>query len=106
MEQISLKLPESLHQQLLLKKQELGKNELSDTIRFLLIEALKKPSIIPTQSSTNKLERKAANYTIMAYCLIEKFLSASVKNGQILSDEAHQKAEKLINSLLQKSTLD
>jgi hypothetical protein len=35
-------------------------------------------------------------------CLIEKFLATSVKDGQTLSDEAHDKTEKLIKSLIEK----
>jgi len=59
---------------------------------------------LPTPKAiADKLQKKTAHYSIMAYCLMDKFLSTSVKNGQTLSDEAHDKAEKLINSLVSKN---
>jgi hypothetical protein len=82
--------------------QEMGLDNVSDTVRLLLQTALKSQAAITPKSTGNSLQKKAACYTIMAYCLIEKFLSTSVKNGQTLTDEAHDKAEKLINSLIQK----
>lgn len=102
MQKISLKVSEHLHQQLLITMQEMGLDNVSDTVRLLLHSALENQATVASESSTNRLQKKAAGYTIMAYCLIEKFLSTSVKNGQTLSNEAHDKAEKLINSMVQK----
>ena len=102
MPKITLKLSEHLHQQVLITMQEMDLDNVSDTVRHLLHSALENEATATPKSSANRLQKKAANYTIMAYCLIEKFLSTSVKNGQTLSNEAHDKAEKLINSLAQK----
>ena len=85
--------------------QEMGLDNVSDTVRLLLHSALENQALNCGHTTHNKLQKKAASYTIMAYCLIEKFLSTSVKNGQTLSEEAHDKAEKLINSLAQKKHL-
>jgi hypothetical protein len=100
MPQISLKLSERLYQEVLITMQDLELENVSDTIRALLQAALETPAF-SSKKLTDKLQKKTANYAIMAYCLMEKFLSTSVKNGQILSDEAHHKAETLINSLKQ-----
>ncbi len=94
---ISFKMPEPLHQQVLLTMQEMGLDNLSDTIRLLLQLALENQTETDSKFSNNKLQKKTASYTIMAYCLIEKFFSTSVKNGQTLADQAHDKAEKLIS---------
>jgi predicted transcriptional regulator len=98
----TIKLSEPLYQQVLLTMQERGLDNVSDTIRLLLHLALENQTTTASKSPSSRLQKKAASYTIMAYCLIEKFLITSVKNGQILTDEAHDKAEKLINSLIQK----
>jgi len=102
MPRISVKLSERLHQQILLIMQELNLDNISDAVRVLLRAAIETQNSPVTKQLTDKLQKKAANYSIMAYCLIDKFLSTSVKNGQLLSDEAHDKAEKLIDSLISK----
>ena len=102
MPQICLKLSEQLHQKILLSMQEMDLENVSTTIRALLETALE------TQNSSHKnlnakLQKKTTHYNILAYCLMDVFLSTSVKNGQILSDEAHDKAEKLINSFISRN---
>ncbi len=105
MPKISFKISESLHHQVLLTMQGMGFENVSDTVRFLLHSALENQALDTGNTPQNKLQKKARNYTIMAYCLIEKFLSTAVKNGQTLSNKAHDKAEKLINSLAQRNHL-
>jgi len=103
MPRISIKLSERLHQQVLLTMQELNLENISDTIRLLLNSAIEAQNSPTTKQLTDQLQKKTAHYSIMAYCLIDKFLSTSVKNGQVLSDEAHDKAEKLMNSFISKN---
>ena len=104
MPQISLKLSEHLYQEVLLTMQDMGLENVSDTIRALLQAALETPTF-SSKKLTDKLQKKSATYAIMAYCLMEKFLSTSAKNGQTLSEDAHDKAEKLINNLILKSSI-
>ena len=101
MAKVTVKLSESLHQQVLLTMQEMGLENISDTIRALLHAALETPTF-SSKSLTDKLQKKSVHYAIMAYCLMDKFLSTSVKNGQALSEEAHDAAEKLISTFVQK----
>jgi Arc/MetJ-type ribon-helix-helix transcriptional regulator len=99
MPKISVKLPEKMYQQLLLTTQEFELENISAAVRLLLQAALETQNLPTPKALTDKLQKKTAHYSIMAYCLMDKFLTISVKNGQVLSDEAHDAAEKLINNL-------
>lgn len=98
MPQLSLKLPEPLYQELLLKKEALGLDNMSDVIRFLLRQSLENPS--PTLS--DRYQKRALSYSIMSYCLIEEGFLNLAEEGSELCDQALKKAQKLINKELQK----
>jgi len=100
MPKVSVKLPEKLYQQALLTMQECDLENVSNTVRLLLQTALETQNLPTPKALTDKLQKKTAHYSIMAYCLMDKFLATSVKNGQALSDEAHDIAEKLLNCFL------
>lgn len=102
MQQISLKLSEQTHQQLLLKKEELALDNISDVIRLLLRFALENHNTEIIKNHPNKLQKRALSYAIMSYCLLEESVLSLAEDGPILTEQAHSKAEKLINSLLQK----
>ena len=60
MTKITVKLPEHLHQQVLLTMQDMGLDNVSDTIRALLHAALETPTF-SSKSLTDKLQKKTAN---------------------------------------------
>ena len=95
MAQISLKIPEDMHHQVLLKMEALGMDNVSDTIRYLLRLGLDND-----KGNPDVLQKKALSYAIMSYCLIEESILSLTEEGSELSDRAHAKAEKLINSQL------
>ncbi len=92
-----------MYQQLLIKKEELSIDNISDVIRFLLRFALDNYAKEPTKKHQDKLQKQALSYAIMSYCLIEQSILTLVEDGPQLQEQANTKAEKLINTLLQKS---
>ncbi len=103
MQPVSLKVSAPMYQQLLIKKEELSIGNISDVIRFLLRFALENYAKEPIRKHQDKLQKQALNYAIMSHCLIEQSVLTLVEDGPQLQEQANIKAEKLINSLLQKS---
>ncbi len=103
MQPVSLKISEPMYQQLLIKKEELSIGNISDVIRFLLRFALENYAKEPTRKHQDKLQKQVLSYAIMSHCLIEQSVLTLAEDGPQLQERANTKAEKLINSLLQKS---
>jgi len=103
MPQISLKLSEQLYEELLLKKEELKRDDVSDVIRYLLRSALENHESENVKVSSQKMQRHALTYALMSYCLIEESLLNLAEDGSELCETAQKKAEKLFKSLMKKS---
>lgn len=106
MQRLSIKLSESLYQDLSAKAQQHELN-LSDTMRECLQLGLQyfrqqPPPISNSQKSEIFLQKRSATHSLFTYCLLEHFIRTTIENGKQICDIAETKAEKLTESMLEK----
>jgi Arc/MetJ-type ribon-helix-helix transcriptional regulator len=94
----SIRLPNHLYEKLEQKAQELGGIGMSDTVRSLLQMALEQPD----PKEDKKLLKQLLHYNIATYYMVQTHLLSEFEEGEELNDEAHQKANKILERLLQK----
>lgn len=106
MKHVSLRLPDDIYDQLKTKGKDMGGLSISDVVRIFLQSSLENPQNTFIKNNHSVLQKWSSSYGLMTYCLMEKFLTNAVKNGQSLADEAHEKAEQLINNLLKEKNIE
>ena len=102
MPQICTRVSDYLYQQLELKAQELNTDKSTLVRDFIRIGLSNLQTNSALYSDVTELLKQSINYTIMSHCLIDRAISDYVENGSELCSQAHSKAEKLLNNLLQK----
>ena len=102
MPQICTRVSDYLYQQLELKAQELNTEKSALVRDFIRVGLSNLQTNSALYSDVTELLKQSINYTIMSHCLIDKAISDYVENGAELCSQAHSKAEKLVNNLLQK----
>jgi hypothetical protein len=102
MTQLSIRIPGHLHQRLLAKKEEESDENVSDTVRKLLFWALENQSPVITKAEIKILLQRSISYSIMIHSILEECLETLVRDGAVLEDKAHAKAEKIIADLVEK----
>jgi hypothetical protein len=100
MRHLSVKISEELLQQLIEKGRQMGVDNVSDSVRILLIWALENREEDVQRGKNKVLLHQATNHSIITHCLIEGLLT-SMEGGENLRDIAYAKAEKMMASVLE-----
>ena len=98
---LSVQITPVLHKNLKQKAKEMGGLKISDTVRILLQNALN-VSEQPNNAQIQKLHQQLLHYNIATYYMVQTHLLSEFEEGEELNDEAHQKANKILERLLQK----
>ena len=96
---LSVKIQETLYQQLAAKAKAMGELKISEVVRLLLQEALEKPDL----KDHPKLNQKLLHYSITTYYLVQAHLIQNLKEGATLNESAHQKANQICEALFKKN---
>lgn len=98
MRHLSVKIPDELYEQLKVKAHEMG-HKMSDALRLLLQDVLEAPQT----KAHNKLYQKLLHYNVTTYYLLQSHLLNSFEQEGIeLNEQAHQKAQEVLNDLFKK----
>ncbi len=98
---LSVKISEALQKSLARKAKEMGAGfSVSDAVRVLLQNALEQPDA----KEDWKLHKQLLHYMISTYYMVQTHLLSEFEDGQELNDEAHKKANEVLESLLKKKT--
>jgi hypothetical protein len=100
MPHLSVRISDQMQEQLMRKAFEIGVENVSDTVRILLLWALKNQDL----DSNNILSHQTISYVIKVHCMMEEAYLALVEEGEKIKNKAHLKAEKLIADLLEESS--
>ncbi len=98
MRQLSLKISDALYDQLILKAKAMGQLKMSDALRILLQESVQSPRV----SSEHRLHRKLLHYQVTTYYMLQAHLINNFDKGLELNEQAHDKAKKVLQTLLKK----
>jgi len=97
---LSAKIPEDLYKQLKAKTKEMGlpqKGAISEVVRLLLSTALKSDQ----PHSNTKIQNKILEHTVTIYYLLKEYVKNQLgENGAKLNNLAHDKCEKVLETLL------
>ncbi len=95
MAHLSVRISDQLHERLVKKGIQIGVDNVSDTVRILLLWAIENQSLDPN----NSLPYQTISYLIKVHCLVEEAYLALVEGGEKMINKAHLKAERLIADL-------
>ncbi len=98
---LSVQISEALQKSLVRKAKEMGGGfSISDAVRVLLQNALEQPDA----KDDRKLHKQLLHYCISTYYMVQTHLLSEFEEGDKLNDEAHKKANEVLESLLKKKT--
>jgi len=89
MRHLSVKIPESLYQQLKRKAQAMGNLKVSEALRILLCAGIDTPILDPK-----------SHYELKTYALIHEAILSLVEDPDSLINRANQQAKKLAETML------
>ncbi len=95
----ALAIGTNLRSGLAYKAKEMGGFSVSDAVRVLLQNALEQPNA----KEERKLLKQLLRYNITAYYMIQLHLINTFEEGLKLNDQAHDKANKVLEELLKKT---
>lgn len=101
MAQLCIRMPDHLLQRLLAKKEEEGDENVSDTVRNLLVRALENQGSEITTADLKALLHHSVSYSIMVHSFIEESIDTLVEDSESLKGKARERAEKLIADLVE-----
>jgi Arc/MetJ-type ribon-helix-helix transcriptional regulator len=99
MPQLSVQISEALQKSLERKAKDMGGFSISDAVRILLQNALEQPDA----KADRKLHKQLLHYSISSYYMVQALLLNEFEEGQALNDEAHEKANGVLEKLLKKT---
>ncbi len=98
MPQLSVQVSDGLYKNLERKAKDMGGFSISDAVRVLLQNALEQPDA----KEDRKLHKQLLHYCISTYYMVQTHLLSEFEEGQELNDEAHGKANKVLEGLWKK----
>jgi antitoxin component of RelBE/YafQ-DinJ toxin-antitoxin module len=99
MPHLSVRISDQLLEQLIERGVKIGVDNVSDTVRILLQQALENPHL----GLDRTLLQQMAHYAFKTHSIVEIALLSLVVEGEKLRDKAHSKAENLMSDLLEES---
>lgn len=103
MSKLSIRVSEELEEKLFKKAEQLGVENLSDTVRILLLWALENHGSESSAKANTILLHRSLYYSVRMDYLLEECVLALVENGSTIRDKAYKKAERVILELLGKA---
>ena len=101
MPHLSVKISEELLRQLIEKGKQMGVDNVSDSVRILLLWAIENREEDSRGGKNKVLLHQATSHSVIVHCILEECLLALVEEGSDIRDKAYLKAEKLMSNLLE-----